>query len=113
MKRVSTSLKHLWLALYERLQPALSVIDDALGSENWKERVWAVELLLKQMSGDKAILKELQILLSEEFELGDDRELAKREALRHTSDPALEPTDDEILFELERLFGKNKPAHQV
>jgi hypothetical protein len=43
-------LKDFWTALGERYHRVLQVVDDALSSENLKERAWAVDVILKKMS---------------------------------------------------------------
>lgn len=39
-------------ALGDRYQKALGVIDEALGSENLKDKIWAVDLILKRGPGE-------------------------------------------------------------
>jgi hypothetical protein len=42
-------LKQFLIELGKRYQVALNVIDEALHSENFKEKIWAVELILKRV----------------------------------------------------------------
>lgn len=41
-------LKRFWEALGDRYQRALQVIDEALASDNLKDKIWAVDLILKK-----------------------------------------------------------------
>ena len=47
-------LKRFWRALGDRYQRVLQVIDEALISDNLKDKIWAVDLILKRSSVTEA-----------------------------------------------------------
>lgn len=100
---VSRPLREFWLKLVDRSQRLFDILDDALESDNFKERVWAVELLLKKLSPDKELMAELQALLQEEWESASDMEIALRTGKRPAQAPV---SDEEILVELDALFNE-------
>lgn len=48
-----TASQKVWLNLKNQCSRVLAVIEDALDSENIKERMWAVELLIKRFGVEK------------------------------------------------------------
>jgi hypothetical protein len=110
----ASALRQFWYDLHARTHNVFTVLDEALNSEDFKQRSWAVEVLLKKLSPDKETLKHLKSL----FEILDEEELA-------TSDPELlalhsmnkqsashlngasrgvKLSDEELLQELAHLF---------
>ena len=53
-KTVMGGMKRFMQALADRYHKILEVIDEALASESLKDRIWAVELLLKRAKPEEA-----------------------------------------------------------
>lgn len=54
-KRVFDTLADMVVALKDRFSKVLQVIDDALDSENIKDRTWAVDIILKRLGMESAL----------------------------------------------------------
>ena len=53
-RKVLSPFKKMAKAFSERYQDVMRVIDEALTSENLRERIWAVDQILKRANPDKA-----------------------------------------------------------
>lgn len=111
----ASALRQFWYDLHARTNHVFTVLDEALQSEDFKQRSWAVELLLKKLSPDKETLKHLKSLfevLDEEELAASDPELLALHAMNKGSASQLNGasrgaklSDEELLQELAHLFA--------
>ncbi|MEB3206240.1 MAG: hypothetical protein VKK59_02680 [Vampirovibrionales bacterium] len=88
------SFRKLITSLKSRVSKVLAVIDDALHSDSLRDRIWAVEQILKRIMPDKAAKLE---------SLMPPRRSGK--ALKDVS----RLSDDDIMSELRDLLGPQVP----
>lgn len=74
-------LKGFLESLGDRYQRALQVIDEALASDSLKDKIWAVDLILKKTPAPETIQTKKQNATEKPLELPDFEQLSDTELL--------------------------------